>query len=122
MLRLAHILLNNRGEHIDAFRLGGEEFALLFREYCVQDAYKVCEGIRSIMEASFVPEIKNRQVTFNCGLVCMNKLHRSPASLFQAADAALYQAKNSGKNRIALYDRPSEYIKSEARDGLSMPV
>lgn len=122
MLRLAHILLNNRGEHIDAFRLGGEEFALLFRDYCVQDAYKVCEGIRSIMGSLLRAGNQNRRVTFSCGLVCMNKLHRSPASLFQAADAALYQAKNSGKTRIALYDRPSECIKLEARDGLSMPV
>ena len=122
LLRLAHILLNNCGEHIYAFRLGGEEFALLFRDYCVQDAYKVCEGIRSIMEASSVPEIKNRRVTFSCGLVCMNKLHMNPESLFQAADAALYQAKNSGKNRIALYDGPAECIKSEARDGMSIPV
>lgn len=119
LLRLAHILLSNQNANIQAFRLGGEEFALLLKDYCVHDAYKVCEGIRSIMESSSVPDVSNQRVTFSCGLICMNKQHADPESFFQAADHALYQAKNSGKNRTIFYANPTDCIKMQGAKELS---
>ncbi len=118
LLRLAHILMSNQNANVHAFRLGGEEFVLLLKEYCVHDAYKVCEGIRSIMESSSVPDVSNKRVTFSCGLVCMNKQHTDPVSLFKAADSALYKAKNSGKNKIMLYDGPSECINAQETENV----
>ncbi len=119
LLRLAHILMSNQNANILAFRLGGEEFALLLKEYCVHDAYKVCEGIRSIMESSSVPDVSNKRVTFSCGLMCMNEQYADPGSFFKAADYALYQAKNSGKNRTMFYDKPTECIKTQGAKKVS---
>ncbi len=113
LLRLAHILLNNSDENIHAFRLGGEEFCVLLKGYCVHDAYDVCEGLRSLMESSLLPEVNNKRITFSCGLACMNKEYADPVSLYQAADSALYAAKSKGKNQIALFDGHTDCLHPE---------
>lgn len=102
--RLANILIGNKTKNIFAFRIGGEEFALLLKDYCVNDAYKICEGMRSIMESSSVPEVDYNKVTYSCGLACMDKVYSDGQSLYRAADEALYKAKNSGKNRTMIYE------------------
>lgn len=108
LLHLAHILKSNRTESIKAFRIGGEEFAILFKDYCAKDAYKICDGMRSIMESSSLHEIDKSYVTFSCGVACMNLLHTNPEELSKAADAALYTAKKNGRNRVEIYDGPTQ--------------
>ncbi len=108
LLNLAQILKSNWTDDISAFRIGGEEFAILFKGYCVKEAYKICEGMRSIMESTSLNLIDKNIITFSCGLACMDLQCTGPEELLRAADAALYSAKNNGRNRTVIYDGPAE--------------
>ncbi len=98
LLHLTQILRSHQSEDIKAFRIGGEEFAILFRNRCAKDAYDICEGMRTDMEASSLHQVDRNSITFSCGLACMNTQNITPEELMQTADSALYQAKNSGRN------------------------
>lgn len=105
LLHLAHILQSNKTDNITVYRTGGEEFAIIFKDYCVKEAYKICDGMRSIMESSSsLREMDKKTVTFSCGIACMNLQHTSSAELLKAADSALYKAKNNGRNNVVIYD------------------
>lgn len=98
-------------------RIGGEEFAILLPETPPFEAMQFCEKIR----ASIASEpIDGQRVTVSFGVA--NVPHsRVPThlELFAAADAALYRAKNNGRNRVEM-ERRREFRKDEApRSGAS---
>jgi len=109
LLRLAHILDSNKNENIGV-RIGGDEFAIIFKDYCVKEAYKVCDGMRSMMASSMYHEADKIHVTFSCGLACMNLKHTSSIELIKAADSALYNAKNNERNKVAVFEGSVECV------------
>lgn len=109
LLRLAHILDSNKYENIYVFRIGGDEFAIIFKEYCVKEAYKVCDGIRSMMGASMHSDTDKIHVTFSCGLASMN-LNTNPLELINAADSALYKAKNNDRKKVMIFEGSTECV------------
>lgn len=106
---VARILRGNSNGNILAFRLGGEEFGLLLKGCCLPEAHRICEGMRSLMESSRLPEIKNTQVTFSCGIACIDRKCADLISLYKAADSAMYRAKSDGKNCIVLCDEQTPH-------------
>ncbi|HWS41814.1 MAG TPA: GGDEF domain-containing protein [Pseudoflavonifractor sp.] len=100
LLRFASVLRKVVRERIYAFRVGGEEFVLVFHGYCVLDAAKVCEDALSAIKAQVLPELNGMAITFSCGVAGMRRDEADPLELFKAADAALYSAKSSGKNKV----------------------
>ena len=107
LLHLAQILKGNGAENINAFRIGGEEFAILFKGYYEKEAYKICEEMRSVMESSSLNQIDKNTITFSCGLACLDLQHTDHEVLLRAADVALYAAKKNGRNRIVIYEGPA---------------
>ncbi|MGX8702513.1 GGDEF domain-containing protein [Caproiciproducens sp.] len=101
LLRFAAVLRKVVHKGIYAFRVGGDEFVLLFPGFSVHEAVKVCGGILTTMKETTLPELNGRTITLSCGVADMHD-GADPAELFKAADAALYSAKQSGKNKIAL--------------------
>ena len=88
-------------------RYGGEEFVLLLPNTNVQQAEAIAERLRAkIADRPFIgPEEKHLDITVSIGLACLGPDAEpddaSPGSwLFQQADAALYQAKQSGRNKV----------------------
>lgn len=81
-------------------RYGGEEFVVVFPETTVEQAAIAAEGLRAAIEgydwSEVHPELK---VTVSIG-VASNRAAADPQSLLDAADTCLYQAKNSGRNRV----------------------
>ncbi|MEA4919985.1 MAG: GGDEF domain-containing protein [Clostridiaceae bacterium] len=98
--RLAAVLLRYRGGGFSAYRIGGEEFALLMTGYSIERAVKVCQNLNCIMGATYIEEIEG-YVTFSCGVALLEE-GMDAQKLFDAADAALYEAKNSGRNKVAV--------------------
>ncbi len=79
-------------------RYGGEEF-LIFDPRPFEDTLKHAELLRKKVEQHpFVYENKIIHITISMGIYQIN--HESPINAIEKADNRLYQAKNSGRNRI----------------------
>ncbi|MGC1446113.1 MAG: diguanylate cyclase [Xanthobacteraceae bacterium] len=85
-------------------RYGGEEFAIILPETDVFGATLVAENIRRAVEGLAIPHAGSVSaiVTLSAGVSCMwiERDNIGPA-LIQAADRALYEAKNAGRNCVA---------------------
>ena len=88
---------------IFAARYGGEEFVLVFERAAAADALPVLDKIRATIAARELKVTHTGQslgrLSFSGGIAHLN-LHDSPGSILKRADAALYQAKQGGRNRI----------------------
>jgi diguanylate cyclase (GGDEF)-like protein len=90
-------------------RLGGEEFGVLLPETEVMNASAVAERIRRAVEAeparlggALIP------LTASFGVACWKSAAESPGALMQRADAALYEAKAAGRNRVVVAGDPPD--------------
>jgi diguanylate cyclase len=86
-----------------AARYGGEEFALLLPKTSLDQSIELAEAVRNRTKAM---KIRNRTtqevlltVTISGGVTAM-KPGDDAASLISRADAALYAAKNGGRDRV----------------------
>lgn len=87
-------------------RLGGEEFAILMPETNAKQAYELAERMRiEVSELQVSVNGSKAQVTVSVGIVAWSKRHQKEISNVLAdADSALYQAKNSGRNRSVIFE------------------
>ncbi|WP_042476255.1 diguanylate cyclase [Bacillus ndiopicus] len=86
-------------------RYGGEEFILLMPNTEAEEGYKLVEKIRLAMgQKVFSTNTANFHVTFSSGMMVINKCYTHPKKLLEAADQALYSAKEAGRNRVVLFD------------------
>lgn len=89
---------------IDVFaRFGGDEFALLLPETTCEQARQVVDRVHKAVTAQPF-EIAGRAilVTMTAGVACSDAGSEPLAELLIRADVALYQAKEAGRNRIAI--------------------
>ena len=88
-------------------RYGGEEFAVLLPFTHIDEAKVVGERLRKAVEASPIPiniddsDIKSIGVTISMGLAEFTP-EETGEELFERADKALYNAKESGRNRVCI--------------------
>ncbi len=91
-----------RGDDVAA-RIGGEEFALLFPECSLEDAAQTAERLRAAIEAThFVPGGQPHRITISIGIAGLAPDRQARGPLMAAADAALYRAKATGRNRVCV--------------------
>jgi diguanylate cyclase (GGDEF)-like protein len=86
-----------------AYRYGGEEFAILLRETGLDDAEAVAERLRATVAAveGTRPGVR---VTASLGAAERVSTMAHHTELVAKADAALYAAKNRGRDRVVLAD------------------
>ena len=83
-------------------RYGGEEFAVLLPYTHIDEAQIVGERLRKAVEASPINvDNKTINVTISMGLAEF-RIDENGEELFQRADKALYEAKESGRNRVCI--------------------
>jgi diguanylate cyclase (GGDEF)-like protein/PAS domain S-box-containing protein len=82
-------------------RIGGEEFAWLMPETTGDDAFQAAERVRRAIERE--PYANVGQLTLSAG-VCTIEPECDADELFRRADAALYVAKDRGRNVVVLYN------------------
>jgi diguanylate cyclase (GGDEF)-like protein len=86
-------------QHLPA-RIGGEEFAILFTNLDIEQAYEFCERIRmEIAAIRVVVDDEDLSVTISMGLASISDAETFDNYL-NAADQYLYLAKHSGRNRV----------------------
>jgi len=79
-------------------RFGGEEFLVLLPESNLPDAMAIAQRIRNAVARVAVPEL-TRQLTISVGISTWGQ-GDTMGALVGRADAALYQAKRRGRNRV----------------------
>ena len=86
-------------------RFGGEEFVILLPGCTLEDAMTVAESARSAVRGEGIMHhgSEHRVVTVSVGVAAtVPELGTLPASLVDAADRALYEAKGEGRDRISI--------------------
>ncbi|QLF94992.1 diguanylate cyclase [Pseudomonas sp. ABC1] len=98
-------LLKAQLRNIDmVFRFGGEEFLLILSNTPVNAAALVGERIRLAIETTPL-ELRSATVRLSASLGCaLYQPGESSDTLLQRADAALYRAKQGGRNQVRLAD------------------
>lgn len=118
VLRMVAARLREAGGGARAFRYGGEEFTLVFRGRSVEQARPYLDAVRQAIEnAEFIVRRPNRpkkkprrpppkrplkklSVTVSIGAAQRVSRSQPGAEVVKAADAAMYQAKEGGRNKV----------------------
>jgi diguanylate cyclase (GGDEF)-like protein len=82
-----------------AARYGGEEFVLILPKTGIEEAAARAEWIRA---GFYEAHGEEEEVTLSLGVASWPRDGRSALELIDAADRALYEAKNAGRNRVAV--------------------
>jgi diguanylate cyclase (GGDEF)-like protein len=98
--------LHRKSDH--AFRLGGEEFAVMLSVESREDARVIAERIRCEVEALKIGHREHPQgvVTLSIGVCVYDLAHEAMElkAMTHCADEALYRAKANGRNRVEMGD------------------
>ena len=93
-----------------ASRYGGEEFIFLLPQTNIDEATVVAERLRSAVEKKKInieeyniENVKEISVTISIGVSEYNKADKDPNALYEHADSVLYQAKETGRNKVVVY-------------------
>jgi diguanylate cyclase (GGDEF)-like protein/PAS domain S-box-containing protein len=107
LVSLADVIRRNIRSMDSAFRLGGEEFAVLLPETSASGAAAAAERLRAhFSEEVFQPVRENPPVGMTVSVgVAEHRKGSSLDDLIRRADLAMYAAKNGGRNRIVRHDR-----------------
>jgi two-component system cell cycle response regulator len=91
-----------------AYRYGGEEFLIILPEQSQESATAIADRLRRAVEDMRIPHEANDPpgiVTISAGVATLSAgANKSADVLLGEADAALYHAKQSGRNRVASYE------------------
>ncbi|HLJ98628.1 MAG TPA: GGDEF domain-containing protein, partial [Streptosporangiaceae bacterium] len=96
-------------EHLRSYdmagRFGGEEFVVLLPNAREPDAVSIAERLRTHIEGMAIPITDDGpdgttvRLTISVGVAALDDSRRELTNLMAAADAALYEAKQTGRNR-----------------------
>ena len=81
-------------------RYGGEEFIMLFPNTNSEHTYEIAETLRQNLMESISP--CGKPITMSGGIAVYPKNGAYPAQIIEAADKALYKAKQAGRNQIQI--------------------
>jgi diguanylate cyclase (GGDEF)-like protein len=100
--KFANICLTTMRESDICGRLGGEEFSILLPETNLEAAYIFADHLRGVIEKTDIklPEGPVINITVSIGASSLSASQDSISTLIKRADTALYEAKNSGRNKV----------------------
>lgn len=102
---LASIILKNIREIDTAARYGGEEFTVILPNTKKEDVVCFAERMRISIEKHVFPDIHDRTITVSIGISGIPDTEiDTEDKLIRHADAALYRAKQAGRNRTKISD------------------
>lgn len=101
---VSRVVKSSLRENDIAGRYGGEEFGIILPNTPEAGAMVVAERIRAAIEASPIPfEDREIKATSSLGVTEYRQGVADCEELIAQADAALYKAKESGRNRVILH-------------------
>lgn len=87
------------------FRYGGDEFAVILHNASREEAFRVAERIRDNVRCSVDGLTSFKKVTVSIGVAILDEDSADKKVFLEIADRSLYEAKNQGKNRVAMCSR-----------------
>ena len=96
--RVAHALLVAVRSTDVVGRIGGDEFAVLLPETPTAEARLIVQRMQAEIRRATASQV----VTLSFGVSTWQRLDDVPGELLQQADAALYEAKRCGRNRVVV--------------------
>jgi len=105
--KLADVMLSNMRREDVVARFGGEEFIILMSNTSRDDSAALGEKLRlAVKDEKFdCPKADGLHITISVGITTFTDLcEPSPDVLIGQADCALYAAKDSGRNKVCIYD------------------
>ena len=101
--QFADILKGRLRVHDFCARYGGEEFAIILADTGADEARQLAESVRELCQAhEYFEGDTTASVTTSIGVATWLSEMDGAKALIEAADAKLYEAKTSGRNRVAL--------------------
>ncbi len=103
-------------------RYGGEEFAVILPDTDLSSCIQVAERIRQVIEESpLIVAEKPLKMTASLGIATYTTNHQTTTEdLVKQADRYLYQAKETGRNRVCHAEPPSvDIVSAEEKQALS---
>lgn len=109
---VAYVLRRELRAYDLAYRMGGEEFAVLLPGASVVETGAMAERLRAAVAAE---PIEGLDIRISVGAACTVPGEEFAwKDLFERADAALYEAKRAGRNRVVVADVPAAVQPSAA--------
>lgn len=100
LMHLARVCRETLRPQDTVARYGGEEFVILLPETPLDDAAVVLSRLqRELTKKFFLHDNEKILITFSAGVAQMSP-EETPAVVIKRADEAMYQAKQTGKNRV----------------------
>ena len=99
---LTGLIRDGLAENAVIGRLGGEEFLAIFEGRRADEILAQCDAVRLTTESHDWPADGPGQVTLSIGLADFDPRHELPGDFLREADAALYRAKDDGRNRCVI--------------------
>jgi diguanylate cyclase (GGDEF)-like protein len=105
LIQVSRVFERSVRENDVVARYGGEEFAAILPATDLDGAFRLAERIRQRVEENLVRTARgNLGVTLSIGLACtQSQVYKKPSDLIEAADTALYQAKDGGRNQVRIF-------------------
>jgi diguanylate cyclase (GGDEF)-like protein len=115
IIKLAQTLKKSTRVSDVTCRLGGEEFLILLPETVIEGGYAMAETLRREVEKLSITLDDGTELRFtiSLGVAEVNRDDKNFDAAMTRADAALYEAKESGRNRVCSAN-PSEESASES--------
>ncbi|RUO20182.1 diguanylate cyclase domain-containing protein [Aliidiomarina haloalkalitolerans] len=93
-------------------RYGGEEFVMLLPDCPLHEAKEIADAMRSAIHDKRIPHPTNRvpnvdYLTISVGLTLSPAGNHDPDTVLKAADDALYEAKETGRDRVYMIELTS---------------
>jgi diguanylate cyclase (GGDEF)-like protein len=99
---VASVIGENAGDQAVASRMGGDEFAAALPDTRLDDAFTLAESIRRAIADLRFDRWPDVRLATSIGLASYPAHGRRDVELMREADEALYTAKSTGRNKVAL--------------------
>lgn len=107
ILKIVSNIISRTVRDVDiSCRYGGEEFVVILPETEQKDTLPIAERIRlRVEDADFaeLKELEDLKITISIGVASFPENATNEKGLIEAADKALYYAKNTGRNKVVGY-------------------
>ncbi len=100
------------------YRVGGEEFVMLFPGMTVTQATRIVRDCgRNVGRATFMYESTEMQVTLSMGMTGVRSDDRTMVAVYKRVDEFLYQSKHAGRNAITIEGRSEMFAGKQSEAG-----